>query len=78
MNIQESNKNQTIPYKKITGRKEIPKYAMILKHYGEIGIILRTKKIVVFRDNMFEPKLRWYIILLTLQAENEKHFRSNG
>ena len=44
MNIQVTDKEQLTPYDKFTRRKELPKNSKNLKTFGEMGIILRSKR----------------------------------
>ena len=44
-NIQVVNENQKSPYELFTKKEALPKYTNNLKRFGEIGIILRPKKI---------------------------------
>ena len=44
MNIQVLNSNQKSPYRKFSGKQNLPRYSKNLVPFGEIGIILRSKK----------------------------------
>ena len=45
MNIQISHQDQKSLYELFFRNKESPKYALNLRQFGEIGIILRSRKI---------------------------------